>query len=877
MCRLRLITVFLLSFASICLAQHNHFEYLTTKDGLSDHSVNAFYEDEFSRMWVGTRNGLNCYDGNSFRVWNVHEGLNDTYIRNVVGDKNGNLLIQTRTSIFRMDLQTERISPIRQNNDVISIAGNSNGLWMVSADTLFAIEMGDTILFRPVLSAKAITTILALDKSRLWVASSEGVRLYEGGRPSMYFAHVKHVSQLYMDKRHDLWICTRDSGLYQYSHTGLITHYAHEADDQNSLTDNDVRCITEDKAGTYWIGLYGGLCHLNTQTGQVTRYEYDPRAEHALSTFAILSLATDSQGTIWIGSFFGGVYLINPQYSPYMYLGAFGREGSRLSNPIATSACADNAGNLWIGTNGGGVNCLNRLTNHIDYYNLNADNPQYAVKSMWFDPTYERLWIGTHRGGLRWLNTRAPHEPYHTIPLPENNIRHILPMGDSIAVLTQHNLYAVSRQTGRHRPIVPQEIMPVITGELSDMVIHDGFVWFARANSLYAYPYGKTNDGEVIQYELPANAVTLFADSLAGLLIGTDSYGVIRKEDSVFVPVTVINEALTSSYIMDIEACDSSYVFATYHGLYISDKALTRCRPLFSSDKYPIEANVEHSCAIIGSEACIGGVNGMIIFPLGDTIQYLTPISLRLSQVQIDNLFVPNPSLLHSDITLHPDNRTLSFVLTATGAITRDDYRIRFRMKGYEKDWTEANNNARLTYTNLPSGMYTLEMECIDTGLANAVRVRVLPHWYNSWWAWMIYVLVGAGVLVYGIISFAKFIARRTARQLSDANQQDLQKATTIVMNHLADSGFNVERFAREMLLSRTGLFTRMQQIAGQTPNDFIIGIRMREAANMLRAKPELSILDISVLTGFNSCSYFTKCFHHHYGMSPSVWRKKTN
>ena len=93
-------------------------------------------------------------------------------------------------------------------------------------------------------------------------------------------------------------------------------------------------------------------------------------------------------------------------------------------------------------------------------------------------------------------------------------------------------------------------------------------------------------------------------------------------------------------------------------------------------------------------------------------------------------------------------------------------------------------------------------------------------------------------------------------------------------MNHLADSEFNIERFAREMLVSRTKLFEKIQQISGQTPNEFILGIRMREAANMLRTKPELSILDVSILVGFNSCSYFTKCFHHHFGVSPTAWRK---
>ena len=873
MCKLRVLIIFLLGMTCVGYAQLNHFEFLTNKEGLSNNSVNSFYEDEYARMWVATRNGLNCYDGGSFRVWGARDGLNDTYIRNVVGDQNGNLLIQTRTNIFRMDLHNEQLSPVRHASNVSTIAGNTYGLWIASEDTLFSVDIADSISLSPILTASGITSVLVPNKHRLWVASSDGVRLYEEGRPTSCFPQIHHVSRLYEDSQRRLWICTRDSGLYLCSQTQVIAHYT-QGDSSASLTDNDVRCITEDHTGSYWIGLYGGLCRLDMKSNTIHRYEYSPRVEHALSAFSVWALTTDSQGTIWIGTFFGGIDLINPQYSPYTYWGSMGRDGYRLSNPIVTCVSADNEGNLWIGTNGEGVNHLNRTTNHIDYYNLNTSSPQYAVKTMWFDSESVRLWVGTHRGGLQWLNVNSSKPSFHTVSLPEANIRKLFPKGDSIVVLTQHNIYIISRQTGEYRQFVPPDIMPVIKGELSDMVLYDGCVWFARATSLYAYPYAQSNFVGLRQYELPTNVVTLFADSLNGLLIGTDNSGILQKQDSSFMPVASLNDVMTSPYIMDIAAGDSSYVFATDYRVYISDRHLANCHSLFSSDKLPIETIVEHCCPVIGSEVCVGGVNGMMIVPLKETNNILTPISLRITRLQIDNNPEPDPQLSNATITLKPDNRVLSMVISATGAITSNDYRIRFRMKGYEEDWTDTHNNAKLSYANLPSGTYKLEAECIGTNLRCSVRVRVLPPWYASWWALLVYILAGLGLLIWGIRSFASYIERRTKRQLSKAHQQDLQKATVVVMNHLADSEFNVESFAREMLLSRTGLFTKMQDISGQTPNDFIVGIRMREAAKMLRTQPELSILDVSILVGFNSCSYFTKCFHKQYGVSPSTWRK---
>ena len=872
--RLSILGTFLLLSSAFCWGQLNHFEYLSPKDGLSNPSVNAFYEDEYGRMWIATRNGLNCYDGHSFRVFGIQNGINDTYIRSIAGDKKGYLLIQTRTQVFWMSLHSEVPSPIfSSHTSVAAIAGNENGLWIASSDTLYSVEKGDTATLRPIIASAGITAILPTSKHYVWVASNEGVRLYKDSSPTTLFKDIQHVSWLYEDNQQTLWVCTRNNGLFQCSYQHILAHYTNDQTDFNSLIDNDVRCITQDKAGNYWVGLYGGLCRLEPRSGIIHRYEYDPRAEHSLSTFSVLALTTDMQGTVWIGTYFGSIMLINPQYAPYTYIGAFGRDGHRLSNPIVTCACADNKRNLWIGTNGGGLNYYDRTTGKMSYYRLNAEDPQYAIKAMWLDSDSERLWIATHRSGLKWLDTRSSHPSFHDIVLPESNLRQLIPYGDSLIVLTQHSIYVASRQTGHYRPLVPRDIMPEIRGELSDMVLHGGMVWFARANDLYAYPYRSSQADEVQHYQLPANVVTLFADSLNGLLVGTDSYGVIQKTDTSFIPLAAINEVLSSPYIMDIKSSESSFIIATDQGIYLSDIRMAHCHPLSYSDKFPIEAIVEHSCAVIGSEVCVGGVNGMILYSLEEKIKSFTPVSLHLCHLQAGNQFIPSP-LAENGITLQPSDNILSFVITAAGFITRNDYRVRFRLRGYEKNWTETRNNAQCSYSNLPSGNYTLEVECVDTDLKQSFSVRVLPHWYASWWAWLGYSLISIGLLTWGFISFIRYIERRAKRKLSEAYQQELLKATNIVMNHLADSEFNIERFAREMLVSRTKLFEKIQQISGQTPNEFILGIRMREAANMLRTKPELSILDVSILVGFNSCSYFTKCFHHHFGVSPTAWRK---
>ena len=101
-----------------------------------------------------------------------------------------------------------------------------------------------------------------------------------------------------------------------------------------------------------------------------------------------------------------------------------------------------------------------------------------------------------------------------------------------------------------------------------------------------------------------------------------------------------------------------------------------------------------------------------------------------------------------------------------------------------------------------------------------------------------------------------------------------LDRAMTIIENHLDDTEFNVNVFAREMAMARTNLFTKLKAITGQTPNDFILTIRLKKGAFMLRNNPELNITEISDKIGFSSSRYFSKCFKDIYHVSPLAYRK---
>lgn len=115
------------------------------------------------------------------------------------------------------------------------------------------------------------------------------------------------------------------------------------------------------------------------------------------------------------------------------------------------------------------------------------------------------------------------------------------------------------------------------------------------------------------------------------------------------------------------------------------------------------------------------------------------------------------------------------------------------------------------------------------------------------------------------------------APRLIATNQLDrefLEKAQQIVEAHLDDSEFDVPAFSREMAMGRTKLFTKIKGITGQTPNDFILNVRLKKAAFMLSNHPEYNVSDITYMLGFSSPKYFAKCFKEQFGVSPSTYRK---
>lgn len=107
----------------------------------------------------------------------------------------------------------------------------------------------------------------------------------------------------------------------------------------------------------------------------------------------------------------------------------------------------------------------------------------------------------------------------------------------------------------------------------------------------------------------------------------------------------------------------------------------------------------------------------------------------------------------------------------------------------------------------------------------------------------------------------------------NEMDKEFLDKANQVIEDNIDNPDFDMNEFSRQMNLSRTGLFNKMKGVTGQTPNEFILNIKMKKATYLLKEQLSLNITDISYKLGFNSPKYFSQCFRNQFGMSPSKFR----
>lgn len=315
---IRLFFLFCFAVFPSAYAQDMSFNYLTTDNGLSQFTVYALYNDEWGQIWIGTRDGLNVYNGNRIKTYKEEKGNPTTLlgrtVRRICGNGKGLIYVLTTEGVSELDMKTETFTHIsdKQKEWMTAITYCDGKLFMGTYGRIYEREE-TTGIQTPYCNfpGQVLPNCLLKDKSgRFWIGSyNDGLYVMDPkGKEEQHLFAGTYIYNLYQDSNEDIWVCMWDNGLYRISRNGKITHYQREAGSVNCIADNSVRNVCEDDQGNLWIGTERGLDKLDKKTGVFTHFTTTD-APGSLSDSSIFSILKDHQGTFWIGTYLSLIHI----------------------------------------------------------------------------------------------------------------------------------------------------------------------------------------------------------------------------------------------------------------------------------------------------------------------------------------------------------------------------------------------------------------------------------------------------------------------------------------------------------------------------------------------------------------------------------------
>ncbi|HET6253633.1 MAG TPA: two-component regulator propeller domain-containing protein [Puia sp.] len=652
----------------------------TDPGSLSDNDVQTILEDHEHRIWIGTSHGgLNLYDPttHSFRIFEHHDGDPGSLACNTIArlfeDGQHRLWIGMRDG--GLDLYDAQHRTFRHfRND----PGNPNSL------------------------AKNVVLSLANDdKGNLWIGTENGgisildpdlktFRTYAHDDIDNTSLTNNSIYSLYPDLYGNMWVGTYDGGINLFSRSAnTFAHYKHSTSAE-SLSNNYVLDILEDK-DHLWVGTDGGgLDEMDCKTGKFTHFFPGAPDGRSIGGSNVLSLYDDEAGNLWAGTWGNGITVIGKNGKVVKQYKHSDTDSTSLGGNNVYSIIDDGEGIVWVATYGDGLSQFNTKTGGFHHYKHVATDPNSPGSDRLHTLLSDSngiLWIGTFDGGLDRLDEYTGifkhfvHEPGKN-SLSNNTVNYVY--ADSrhnLWICTADGLNCLDRKTGHFTLYGIKDGLPssVIFGILEDK---NRKLWVSTNNGLSRF------DPETRQF----------------------------KNFSVA-------DGLQSNQFK-AHACYKSPSGALYFG---GVNGFSKFYPDSIRDN-PFDPPLL--------------ITGFSIFnkdvPIGDSA-HPTPLSQDITMTK--NIRIPYNSSV------------ISFEFGSLNYTVPEKKHYAYRLDGFDDAWNDVGTKRTATYTNLDPGTYTFQVKGWDNDgnwspTVASLTLTVTPPFWQTWWFRLLATIQIAGAII---------------------------------------------------------------------------------------------------------------------------------
>lgn len=744
-----------------------YFSHLGVNDGLSQSTVNAIIQDNKGLMWIGTREGLDRYDG--FAI--SHEISINNGIHCLEPDKAGNIWAGTDSAIFVLNshgtildkIETCKVNTLKYSAPSYMIAGTTSGIRLFDLNSARELQNNLTTTFNNQDISSIQTT-----PGKILVGTWDG-KIY------MVLIEAQIVKQIAQTDLkcgiHDIeclesgkfYVASEGQGLYLFDSEGKqIKHYTESNSD---LSSNYVRALKIDTFGRLWIGTVAGLNILSE--GNFTLHEHSSFAPGSLSNNSVRVIFRDRQDGMWLGTYYKG---LNYWHSMRNHFSSLTREksGSSLSDDII-SCIVEDGDAVWIGTNSGGLNRYDTRSGEIEVLSkLRSD-----IKAIHVDGDY--IYIGSHAAGIAKVNkTTGTYVQCGDAKHAKSNVYALLPLdSDRLLAGTLEGLLLYHKDEDKFVEINDllhnKQIWSLLDDRKNERIwvgLDDRAIALKKAGEGLIYEGSEILTGSRVTNLFKSSSEDVWAGSRTGLFRLKASDGQIETFKA--------KDGLPSETIHGIEEDSWSRIWvSTDRGLSSITPFSRQIRNFTTEDGLPTNQFNDYShCRMSDSQIWFGGMNGIALF---------YPESFS------DNIYTPKPLIVDVDVagekrevskemTFKSNETVITLHFAVPNYVSWRHNSFRYKLDDYDEKWIECGAEGKATYTNLPHGKYTFKVMAANSDDVwseeeQTMTITILARWYQTVWAQLLFALA----ILTGII----FVSRHYSQKQRIRHEQEMMEMRT--------------------------------------------------------------------------------------------------